>query len=270
MPTPSPIIAARVGANVATSMKFAMSSTSPCPTPSDSSARPTGRNAPTTEPKAKSRMIRATITPMASLLGGSAEAISSACPETPTCSPSTPLAAATASSTARRVRQREVLHPGGEDDGGVADRRRRGSSRPTPCQRGPGVARRARRRESWGPGRCPDGAAQADPSGLAVRGHHAGHRRDLRDLREHGRHVCGGLGIRGRVPHDLRGGCGQRLGGPGNRGKQLLRPRGLGVRKLKRIVVGAAEPRRQSPNEDGHQEPDPQRGPWPTNGPSRY
>ena len=100
MPTPRPIMAARVGAKVATLKKLAVISTSACPRARDSRAVPTGSSAPIREPNANSRMNRAIVTPMPSELGGSAAAASSACPPAPTVRPSTPFAAWVASSTA--------------------------------------------------------------------------------------------------------------------------------------------------------------------------
>ena len=72
MPTPRPIIDARIGANVATSKKRATKgSTKAVVSDTDRTAEMIGRKAPRIDPNAKSRMIRATITPMLSDDGGS-------------------------------------------------------------------------------------------------------------------------------------------------------------------------------------------------------
>ena len=84
MPTPRPIIAARVGAKVATSMKRASKVTRVTPRATPRPATTIGRPAATTEPKATSKMISAAMMPMSSLLGGSWPAKSSTWPLAPT------------------------------------------------------------------------------------------------------------------------------------------------------------------------------------------
>ena len=71
MPTAKPIIAASVGAKVATSRKFATKVTNSTPVPTPTMAVRIGSPAAMTDPKAISKMRRAKITPMISLLGGS-------------------------------------------------------------------------------------------------------------------------------------------------------------------------------------------------------
>ncbi len=84
MPTAKPIIAASVGAKVATSRKFATKVTNSTPVPTPTMAVRIGSPAAMTDPKAISKMTRAKITPMISLLGGSPPAKSRTWPSAPT------------------------------------------------------------------------------------------------------------------------------------------------------------------------------------------
>jgi hypothetical protein len=91
MPTPRPIIDARIGANVATSKKRATSgSAKVVVSATDSTAEKMGRKAPKTEPNAKRRITSATVTPMLSDDGGSPPTKANT-PLAPTCRPSFPL-----------------------------------------------------------------------------------------------------------------------------------------------------------------------------------
>ena len=84
MPTPRPIMAARVGAKVATSMRVATRRTPIWPIVRPSRAATIGMPTATIEPKAISRMTMATIRPMPSLFGGSWPANSRMEPWAPT------------------------------------------------------------------------------------------------------------------------------------------------------------------------------------------
>ena len=84
MPTPSPIIAASVGPNVAMLTKLAARVTNEIPALRPINAVRIGRPAAMIEPNRMSRMTIATRMPMPSLAGGSPPAKSTICPPTPT------------------------------------------------------------------------------------------------------------------------------------------------------------------------------------------
>ncbi|CAB4852116.1 unannotated protein [freshwater metagenome] len=103
MPTPRPIIAASVGAKVATSRKRATKRRNVAPSATPKIAVRRGSPAAMSDPNATRRMINATVTPTPSLLGGSWPANASTWPLAPTVMPSLALAAFTASMIALAV-----------------------------------------------------------------------------------------------------------------------------------------------------------------------
>ena len=87
MPTPRPIIDARIGANTATSSWAATSGrTKPVLIATETAAETIGSRAPASAPKAKSRMTSATAIPMLSDDGSSPET-NAKTPLAPTCRP---------------------------------------------------------------------------------------------------------------------------------------------------------------------------------------
>ena len=100
MPTPRPIIDAKIGANVATSKYRATSgSANVVVSATESTAETMGRNAPRIEPNANKRITSATVTPMPSDDGGSPPTLPNT-PFAPTCRPSSPFCAFTRFSAA--------------------------------------------------------------------------------------------------------------------------------------------------------------------------
>ncbi len=233
-------MAARVGANVATSRKLATTSTNICPIVRPTSATTIGMPAATIEPKAMSRMMMATRRPIASLLGGSWPANSSTWPCAPTASWS-PLSALTPSrmtfasavetlSSPFSSVTKETVAYATVWSGLMAEN----EAARICCSSGVRVAMAA--------GSGPVDSGQSVPSGRALRIErvgHAGDRFQRRDLGEEGHDLLGHGRVHRRAgrgrPHDGRAAV-EPAGVGTARREQVGGDLGLGVGQVEGVV----------------------------------